>query len=295
MTASQPLRQLYRLVRKKAKRVQSHLWLATLRARNAVARSKITGSAPVVVSLTTFGPRLGTVAYAIESIASGNRRPRRLILWLDDRDAYLRRPGSVRRLERRGLEVRLTSNYGPHTKYFPALSTVLSDGLPLVTADDDILYPRRWLARLLDAAAAHPEQVNCYRASVVTVQGERLAPYVTWPRCTDTVASVTRFATGVSGVFYPRSMLVALHEHGDAFMRSCPRADDLWLHWVALNTGVEVRQISARPRHFPYIPGTQDVGLVNDNVQGGSNDAQIANLYSAGDAATLVAAGAPAA
>lgn len=295
MSPSQTGRKIYRALRKRVKRTYSHLWLMLLRARNATATTAVTGETPVVVSLTTFGKRLSTVAYAVESIGKGTRLPRRLILWLDDPDAFENRPMSVRRLEQRGLEVRLTSNYGPHTKYYPALSTVLAEGLPLVTADDDILYPRTWLARLLDAAVAHPEQVNCYRASVVTVQGEQLAPYVSWPRCTDTVASVTRFATGVSGVFYPRSMLVALHDHGDAFMQSCSRADDLWLHWVALNTGVEVRQISARPRHFPYIPGTQDVGLVNDNVQGGSNDAQIANLYSAGDAATLVAAGAPAA
>ena len=51
------------------------------------------------------------------------------------------RPESLRRLERRGLEVRLTQNYGPHTKYYPSLADAIADGLPLVTADDDILYP----------------------------------------------------------------------------------------------------------------------------------------------------------
>ncbi len=75
-----------------------------------------------MVSLTSYGTRIGRVAYAIESIAAGTARPRRLVLWLDDPTRFAARPAALRRLERRGLEVRLTENLGPHTKYFPSLA-----------------------------------------------------------------------------------------------------------------------------------------------------------------------------
>jgi hypothetical protein len=283
-------RRAYRFLRKRAKRVSSYVWLAGLKLRNRMSRSSVLGNAEVTVSLTTYGSRLKTVAYAIESIAAGNIRPKRMLLWLDDLRAFEQRPASVRRLERRGLEVGLTKNYGPHTKYFPSLDTALSENLPIVTADDDILYPRRWLHGLVAAAWKHPEEVSCYRASIVTSVGGRIAPYDSWPRCKDTVASVTRFATGVSGVYYPVTMLRALAAHGQEFLKRSPRADDIWLHWVALQGDIRIRQISPTARAFPYIPGTQEQTLVEENVHQGANDLRIAGLYAPSDIERLTRA-----
>ena len=49
-------------------------------------------------------------------------------------------------------------------------------------------------------AQSAPGEILCYRANLVGIDRDRLAPYAAWPRCRDTVASVARFATGVSGV-----------------------------------------------------------------------------------------------
>jgi hypothetical protein len=292
-TPVDPARASYRWLRKRAKRAQSHVWLAALKRTNARSATSVLGDADVVVSLTTFGPRLESVAYTLESIAAGTAKPRRMVLWLDDADAYAHRPDTLRRLEARGLEVGLTENYGPHTKYFPTLDGAIEAGLPVVTADDDILYPRSWLAGLLTAAREHPGVINCYRASVVALEDGRLASYGRWPRCTDTRTSVARFGTGVSGVHYPLTMLRELASRGTAFVDSCLKADDIWLHWVALRAGIPVRQIAAKPRHFPLLPGTQEQSLMADNVMLGRNDAYIAELYEPEDVAALTAAGAP--
>lgn len=288
-----PLRALYRRARKAAKRGSSYLGLWILRVRNRFSSAPALGDAPVMVSLTSYGPRIDSVAYAIESIAAGSTRPRRLVLWLDDAERFAARPAALRRLERRGVEVRLTANRGPHTKYYPSLPLALADGLPLVTADDDILYPPQWLAGLVAAGRDHPEVVNCYRASLVALRDGRVAPYVDWPRCTDTETSTAHFATGVSGVRYPVAMLEELARHGEDFLERCAKADDIWLHWVELRAGVGVRQVSPRARHFPYIPGTQEGTLVSGNVGAGANDRYVAGLYEAEDVARLAAAGAP--
>ena len=281
------------MVRKRAKRLWSHVLFAWYRARNRFSRAILTGTAPTVVSLTTFGTRAEVAYVAIESIGAGRVRPRRLVLWLDDPRIVENLPSSLRRLERRGLEIRLTDNLGPHTKYYPSLTLEGTDGLPLVTADDDILYPRRWLADLLAASEAHPAEICCHRAFVVATRGADLAPYSTWPNCRTTQARPMNFATGVSGVLYPPAMLAALRRRGTAFMATTPKADDVWLHWVALREGIPVRQVRPKPRHFPFIPGTQEVGLVNQNVGEGANDRWIAATYDETDVARLVAAGAP--
>jgi hypothetical protein len=277
-----------RWLRKRAKRTLAVLWALWLRTANRWRRASVLGSAPVSVSLTSHGDRIDDVALTVESVAAGSVRPSRLVLWLDDADRFASLPASLRRLQRRGLEVRLTENYGPHTKYFPYVTS--QEGphtVPLVTADDDVLYPPWWLRTLLAEHRAMPGTVHCYRASVVQVDGDRLAPYNEWPRCKDREANVARFATGVSGVIYPLRMLEELRVRGDAFRSVCPRADDVWLHWVALRTGTPVRQVSRHPQHFPVIRGSQKVTLVSGNVHAGGNDTQIRELYEPEDISRL--------
>jgi hypothetical protein len=286
------LRHVAARARRRGKRTVGLAAGAWLRRRIQRSRQPLVGDAPVVVSVTSHGRRVQDVAITIESIGRGAVRPSRLILWLDDPTLFGKLPRALLRQQQRGLEVRLTENYGPHTKYFPYARSVSKHELPLVTADDDIIYPRYWLRRLVDAYRAQPEVVSCYRAYVVRLEGDHFAPYDSWPVCRDTQASVVRFATGVSGVVYPPAMLDDLAGRGDDFRRTAPRADDVWLHWVALQERRAVRQIGARPRHFPTIPGSQADGLVLGNYDGGGNDQQIGALYTEADVSALRRAGA---
>jgi len=274
---------------KRARAVADTMWLRRL---TRSSDRSLVGSCPVVVSLTSHGRRVTDVAITIESIGRGTVLPQRMILWLDDESLFADLPAALRRQQQRGLEVRLTQNYGPHTKYFPYAVSLSKHELPMVTADDDVIYPRYWLRRLVKAYHSHPEAVSCYRANVVRLDRDHLAPYDSWPRSRDTVSSVVRFATGVAGVIYPPRMLEELAARGDVFRATTPRADDVWLHWVALRTGRPVRQLASRPRHFPTIPGSQTDGLVFNNVGGGGNDEQIRALYTSSDVAALRRAGA---
>ena len=242
-----------------------------------------------VVSLTTYGPRIDTVHLTIESIGRGRLKPSRLILWLDDERRYNDLPESLRRLQHRGLEIYLTDNLGPHTKYYPYVASQPRHELPLVTADDDIVYPRWWLRRLWEAYRAEPEQISCYRAHVVALDDRSaFLPYREWPPCGSREARWRHFATGVSGVIYPPRFLSFMQEQGDAFRDCCPKADDIWLHAMALRAGLRVRQIGRLPRYFEGLPGTHDQGLVHFNSFSGGNDRQIAATYVAADLRKMV-------
>ena len=120
------------------------LWLTL---RNHFSRSAISiGGHGPVVSLTTYGKRANKAYLAIESIARGSLLPSRLILWLDEQVLYDDLPAPLFRLTRRGLEIKLCKNYGPHKKYYPYVESQTTFTSPLVTADDDTIYPRSWLA-----------------------------------------------------------------------------------------------------------------------------------------------------
>lgn len=245
---------------------------------NRVSRSPVTGDGPVV-SLTTHGERIRQVHVTIETIARGTLKPSEMVLWLDDPATVARLPRPLKRLQRRGLSVRVSKNFGPHTKYYPYLLAHDSFDRPLVTADDDMLYPITWLAGLADASAIHPDEILCYRARRVQLQDGRLAPYLTWPLVGSTEPSMLNFATGVSGALYPPRFLAQLKTLGHVFLERCPRADDIWLHWAAVHTGRMVRQIETEAKNFPTVPQTQAGALQDDNVLGGGNDAQIAATY----------------
>lgn len=288
LIADGALRQFLRVVRKSAKRFLSVCTCVRLLIRNLTSSQSVLGDTPVVVSLTSYGRRISSVALGIESIGRGAARPSRMILWLDDPDRFAARPKALRRLERRGLEVKLTENFGPHTKYFPYVRSLPLHRLPLVTADDDIIYPQRWLSDLHEAHLAHPQEVNCHWASVVTCMDGNITEYVRWPNCTSTLPRHAHIGLGVSGVIYPPRMLNALSSHGQAFLTRSPSADDIWLHWVALRSGIRVRQVSATPRHFSLIPRTQKLTLMRTN-NATENDRWIRGLYTPTDVMLLAA------
>ncbi|WP_194420375.1 glycosyltransferase [Microbacterium abyssi] len=262
-----------------------------LRLRNRWSRERITGDGDAIVSLTSYGPRILKVHLTIESIAMGSSRPKRVILWLDDEPALLSPPPGLRRLINRGLELRRTEDLGPHKKYFPALETALTDQVQrLVTADDDVLYPRWWLTHLMAAAAADPTSIVAYRARQIRLSEDGFEPWTTWPLCTSDKPSFLHFGIGEAGVAYPRAVLRALHGRGAGFLVTAPRVDDIWLNSTAIAAGAETRQVFRKPFQPLALPGTQNVALAHSNIAGGGNDEALRSNYSDAAFARLRAA-----
>ncbi len=268
-------------------------WMAQLALQNRRSTSSVLDPAGPVVSLTSFGPRIATVHLTLESIAAGSLRPSRLLLWLDDERALQNPPESLRRLSRRGLELAGCPDLGPHKKYFPYVESQDLFAGPLVTADDDVLYPPFWLEGLARAERENPRFVHCYRAHVAELEtGERVrfAPYARWAACETREPSHLHFSTGCSGVSFPAPVLRALKASGNAFLGCCPAADDIWLNLHALRTGFEVAQVTRVPYRFFGILLTQTSGLYRKNLFGGGNDAALAATFTQDDMRRLLSA-----
>lgn len=257
---------------------------AFLALRGRWSRQPIAGGAGPVVSLTSFGPRIGSAHLAIESIARGSLRPARIILWLHDAEICRNPPPALRRLQRRGLEIRCTSDYGPHKNYFPYLQQFAHLELPLVVADDDLLYPRPWLRQLHQAYMRDPHLLNCLYAHDFQFSGSDFQTYSAWPFCTSTRPSHAILQGNGGGVVISPTLQKALLQAGDEFLRVSPRSNSIWFHLQALRAGIPVRQIHPRPLRLLYIPGTQRHGLALENRNNGDGyDRQLRAAYTPGE------------
>jgi len=244
----------------------------------------IVGDTPAVVCLTSYGDRIKHVHYTILTIANGVSRPKGIILWISNTDANLVTP-ALRFLQQRGLEIRLTEDYGSHKKYYPycmSLSATQLAEFPLVTADDDVLYPRTWLRDLVDAANDESFPVIvAHRAHRMKLEQGAIAPYLSWDlECGTVKPSYANVATGVGGILYPTDFAVQVGKTWNTeFMQAAPTTDDLWLHSRAILLQIPTKQVapaSARVvEHHPGIPRLMDL-----NVAGGNNDVTIRRVYS---------------
>ncbi|MBP2268318.1 hypothetical protein J3A64_003782 [Pseudarthrobacter sp. PvP004] len=235
------------------------------------------------MSMTSYGRRLGIVAHALESIAAGSVLPSRMILWVDEPDFDVSAYPMLKRLERRGLEILRCEDLGPHKKYFPYCRDFADHGLSLALADDDVMYPRRWLEGLISAAGQ--EQIPSYRAHRITTDPTSggITPYNTWQPAPVDSASHANFVTGVAGMLLPPGFQRVLRDSGTSFLKLAPRADDIWLNALAIRSGFRRRVVDAAGQHLTIYPRSQEQALHNENVTEGRNDTQLAAVFGPAD------------
>ncbi|MBQ7454521.1 MAG: glycosyltransferase family 2 protein [Selenomonadaceae bacterium] len=150
--------------------------------KNFVGLNKFPRAEKVIVSLTSYKPRINDVKYAIYSLLNQTFPPDKLILWLDE-DSFPQReknlPHDLLELKKFGLTINWCENLRPHTKYFYTLKNYPDD--IIVTADDDIFYRPDWLKILYDEHTKFPNCLiahRCHRLRLDT-QGN-LYPYTAW-------------------------------------------------------------------------------------------------------------------
>lgn len=136
----------------------------------------------VIVSLTSYKPRINDVKYTIYSLLNQTFPPDKLILWLDE-DSFPQReknlPRDLLKLRSFGLTIDWCENLRPYKKLIPALEKYPDD--IIVTADDDVFYHADWLKILYDEHTQYPDCVVAHRCHRVRLDAqERLLSYNSW-------------------------------------------------------------------------------------------------------------------
>jgi hypothetical protein len=215
------------------------------------------GLAPVFIGLTTIRGREGALKRTVDSLLAqqlptdGRRAELHLFLsrepYLLDR-GFASIPGFLRRRiwrSRMGpglrLQVHWTANWGPYRKLLPMLERLTPaqaalDPL-LITADDDTLYPRDWLRRLVEAQERWGCVVAFRGRQMVLEQGE-VAPYRDWRVNDERLLrpSLLTVPTGKDGICYRFSQLDWRVRDVQQALAIAGHADDLWFKTHTLLT-----------------------------------------------------------
>lgn len=237
----------------------------------------------LIVSLTSYPARMGTLNKVLDSIYAQTRQADEIVLWLAEEQF----PGKEQDLPRELLElvgedrltVRWCDDLKPHKKYFYALQEYRRD--LVVTIDDDLLYPEHMLENLYQCYLRHPKAVSAVRAHLMVVsEGGDIMPYSSWVKETDVCQdqpSMQLFATGGAGALYPPELFPPETFNKAAILENCLWADDLWLKAVQLIADIPV--VVAQPfEDLRYVPGTQMEGLYHQNEDGNQNDVQLGKI-----------------
>ena len=251
-------------------------------ARGALARGGDGSRRPhrlggeLIVNLTSYPPRYRTLALTLRSLLAQSIAADRTILWIAH-DDLATLPSSVRRLESAGLEIRACDDLRSFKKLVPALET-----FPRafhVTADDDLYYPRDWLARLTGTYLAEAPAIVACRAHMARVgEDGRLLDYRLWEYATAATHEQNRegrlFPVGVGGVLYPPGSLAPEATERALLTRLCPHNDDVWFFWMGERKGTRRVRVRGELTLINW-PTSQRVNLYEDNMMRGRIDKEI--------------------
>ena len=229
-------------------------------------------SFPVIVSLTSYGHRLQSVDLSVLSILNQSVIPKKIILWLHKEDMPLV-PNRLAKLQNNVFELRETKLSKSHSKLIPALNAF--PNLPIITIDDDLLYPKHFLAKFIQVHKSHPEAIvaNQYRI-IQKNENNSWKAYEDWPMNAPVNNGKFVLPLGFGGVLYPPN---SLHEEVfnlEQMLALTPHADDLWFKTMALKQSTTVIANEEASRNLLPIWGSQKTSLKQINISENRNNQQ---------------------
>lgn len=228
----------------------------------------------VIISLTSFPARIDYVYLTIESFLRQTVLPEKIILWLS-KEQFLDEhsvPERLKKLQNKVFQIRyVDGDIRSHKKYYYSFGEYPDK--TVITTDDDIVYPPRFLEQLLETSKAFPGCIVANIAHKITYLNRELVPYKQWTSAKPFETENT-IQIGAGGVLYPPHCLFEDCLKLDIAMKVAPMADDLWLNAMARLNGTKVVKSSFEKAFLPIvIPNDQP--LTKENVRLNKNDVQI--------------------
>ena len=227
----------------------------------------------LIISLTTIPDRLDRVHLCIETLLRQTVKPDRILIWLSptysdkSKQSEQTLPPSLIALQKRGLQIHWYSDIRSYRKIIPAIK--LYPNALIVTADDDVFYPRTWLEDLYSSFLLESNVIHCHRAHLMRYDSNgTLLPYRDWNINSPTYLgpSLDLFPTGVGGVLYAPWHLSNEVLNETVFIDLCPSADDIWLKAMSLLAKTPCKKVRLGKIKFVDIPFRSKTELSFDKL-----------------------------
>ena len=237
----------------------------------------------VIVSLTSYPPRIEQAALCIDSLLRQTRSPKKLILWLarTDYPSIDEIPYCVKKYIDDGLEIRLCEDIKSYKKIYYTAKEYYD--YRIVTADDDFFYPSTWLEELDDVHKKNPNTIVCHRSHRIIEHDGNLEKYGKWDWYSNGVVGPSHnlhILTG-AGAIFPAGFFKKDFFDIDAIKRFSPTTDDMWVKVYALKHNVKVMKVRPVSKSLIEVKGSQKVSLIAVNQSDGNDKAlnDLLNLF----------------
>lgn len=222
----------------------------------------------IVVSLTTFPPRMPKVWMTIDSLMRQTVKPHKIMLYLSEEnfpDKEKSLPKELMRYTRYGLNiVWVKENLRPHKKYLYAFDTFKDKCV--VTVDDDLYYRKDMLERLVKLHEVNPDSVCANNSKKIpTKAGCELPLYNTWERINDSTKGKEVIGIGFGGILYPVHLFANVPYNDTSLIKQLSLGtDDLWLK--AMEVIADIPVVTGKYNcPYPKISGSQQSSLSKEN------------------------------
>ena len=231
----------------------------------------------IIVSLTTYPARISTVWIAIASLLQQTMKPCKLILWLaEEQFPGHKIPDSLKKLQKRGLEIRFCEDLKPHKKYYYAMQKYPE--YYIITADDDIFYPEDHIERLWKGHVKYPDAVICHWSHRIDFDGqEEFMPYNDWVDNAEETPSYATLAVGCNGILYPPGCLPGETFDKNRITEAALNTDDLWLKCMEIINGWKTVNCNKTVLIYYNVLSTKKSGLWKNNTGESRNNDKIWN------------------
>lgn len=226
----------------------------------------------IIATLTTYPARIGCVHLAIKSIMLQTYKPDRIILWLADSQFPGRvLPEELTALEKYGLEILWMHDLHSNKKFFYPVLNQKEDEL-VVTFDDDIIYAKNTIEKLVETHKKFPDCMVCTRAQAY----DKNAPYQPgrWLTLSDVGVKEPSYSLNPSpggGCLIPYGLF---HEdvcNEEKINTLAHHHDDVWFMFMCVANNRKIIKTRKYHRTFSVITDSQVEAIAMDNVQNNSN------------------------
>lgn len=222
----------------------------------------------IVVSLTTFPPRMPKVWMTIDSLMRQTVRPHKIMLYLSEENFPDKERSLSKELTRyteHGLNiVWVKENLRPHKKYIYAFETFKDKSV--VTVDDDLYYRKDMLERLVKLHKSNPDAVCANNGKKIpALEGDNIPPYLSWEREIVPTKGNDVIGIGFGGILYPVHLFNNVNYNDIPLIKELSLGtDDLWLKAMELIAGIPVVTGDYNCA-YPMISGSQKKSLSKEN------------------------------
>lgn len=260
---------------------------AAIKAQKFIGINKNPRDEQVIISLTSFPPRIQNLKYAIYSLLNQTFPADMVILWLAYEEFPNREndlPKDLLEMTSYGLKIEWCENLRSYKKLIPALEKY-PDSL-IATADDDIYYSPNWLKILYEEHLKFPQYIIAHRCHRIGIDGNgKIFPYHKWYNELISMSPIPlyeNFCTSGAGVLYSKKLLHGDITNREIFDKLAPKADDIWFWAMAVLNGTKIKIPANAISNLIYIDADEQIGgetLSSTNFIGG-NDLQLQNVIS---------------